>query len=476
MSNPAEISATNKTAKDDLEGLGKVDSLVKISSTNTVAHDAVFGSLTEDGPNYRNVGWIGTSVLMMKTQIGLGVLSIPATFNVLGLIPGVLCLLAIAIITTWSNYMVGAFKLKHPEVYGIDDASRIMFGAVGREILSAGFSLYLIFAAGSGMLGISIGFNAISTHGTCTAVFVAVAAIGVMCLASIRTLDRLSWIAWVGLVSLLVAIFMVTIGVGVQDHPDAAPPGPWSSDFKLVGNPSFTAAASAISMFVLSYAGTPFFFPIVSEMRNPRHYTKALVLCQIVVTITYVTIGIVVYYYCGSYVASPALGSAGKLIKKIAYGIALPGLFASSTLAIHLVSKHFFVRFLRGSRHLVANSLTHWGTWIGCIFTCATISYCIASGIPVFGPLIGFIGALLGTLQCFQPMGCMWLYDNWSEGKENGRPIRWTLMVCWSVFVIISGTFLMIAGTYGSVLEIIAALEADGASGSWSCVDNSNSV
>ncbi|RSL57567.1 hypothetical protein CEP54_008183 [Fusarium duplospermum] len=226
MSNPAEISAANKTAKDDLEGLGKVDFLVKVSSTNTVAHDAVFGSLTEDGPNYRNVEWIGTSVLMMKTQIGLGVLSIPAAFNVLGLIPGVLCLLAIAIITTWSNYMVGAFKLKHPEVYGIDDASRIMFGVVGREILSAGFSLYLIFAAGSGMLGISIGFNAISTHGTCTAVFVAVAAVGVMCLASIRTLDRLSWIAWVGLVSLLVAIFMVTIGVGVQDHPDAAPPGP----------------------------------------------------------------------------------------------------------------------------------------------------------------------------------------------------------------------------------------------------------
>lgn len=55
MSNPAEISAANKTAKDDLEGLGKVDSLVKVSSTNTVAHDAVFGSLTEDGPNYRNV-------------------------------------------------------------------------------------------------------------------------------------------------------------------------------------------------------------------------------------------------------------------------------------------------------------------------------------------------------------------------------------------------------------------------------------
>jgi amino acid permease len=207
------------------------------------------------------------------------------------------------------------------------------------------------------MLGISIGLNAISTHGTCTAIFVAVAAIGVIILSSIRTLERLSWIAWVGLVTLLVSgrhhhlylpvmwyltavVFMVTISVGVQDRPDAAPPGLWSSDWKLVGNPSFAAAASAISMFVLSYAGTPFFFPIVSEMRNPRHYMKALMLCQVVVTITYVTIGVVLYYYCGSYVASPALGSAGKLIKKISYGIGLPGLFASTTLAIHVSNRH----------------------------------------------------------------------------------------------------------------------------------------
>ncbi|KAF4332922.1 amino acid transporter [Fusarium beomiforme] len=410
MSYPPEQVEEAMKKYDDRD-LVQSPSLGPIETANTVTHDAVFGTITQDGPNYRNVGWIGTSVLMMKTQIGLGVLSIPAAFNTLGLIPGVICLLLVAIITTWSNYIVGVFKVNHPEVYGIDDASKLMFGTIGREVLAAGFSLF----------------------------------------------------------------FMVTISVGVQDRPDAAPPGPWSSDWKLVGEPSFAAAASAISMFVLSYAATPFFFPIVSEMRDPRHYTKALMLCQVIVTITYVTVSIVLYYYCGSYVASPALGSAGKLIKKIAYGFALPGLFASTTLAIHLVGKHFFVRFLRGSRHLTSNTFTHWVTWFGCICGCAIISYCIASGIPVFGPLIGLIGALLGTLQCFQPMGCMWLYDNWSKGKENVSA-KWLSMVCWSLFVIISGTFLMIAGTYGSVIGIIDALKADGASGPWSCVDNSNSA
>ena len=43
---------------------------------------------------------------MMKKQIGLGVLSILLVFDTLGMIPGVICILAIAIITTCSDYNV----------------------------------------------------------------------------------------------------------------------------------------------------------------------------------------------------------------------------------------------------------------------------------------------------------------------------------------------------------------------------------
>lgn len=160
---------------------------------------------------------------MMKTQIGLGVLSIPAVFDVLGVIPGIICLIIIAIITTWSDYMVGVFKLRHRSVYGIDDTGYLMFGRVGREVFGAAFvlckkhkcliegntyaddSTVWIFVAGAGMLGISIGLNAVSSHGACTAVFVAVAAIIGFCLSSIQTLSKISWLAWVGLICILTA-------------------------------------------------------------------------------------------------------------------------------------------------------------------------------------------------------------------------------------------------------------------------------
>ncbi|KAF5679909.1 neutral amino acid permease [Fusarium heterosporum] len=452
---------------------------VQVVGTAAVAHDAVFGNITEDGPNYRSVGWLGTSALMMKTQIGLGILSIPSAFHTLGIIPGIICLITIAVITTWSDYVVGTFKLNHREVYGIDDAGGILFGRIGREVLGIGFALFTIFTSASGILGISISFNALSTHGTCTATFVAIAALIVFLCSSIRTLGRMSWLAWVGVISLMAAVYLVTIAVGIQDRPSAAPKieldHDWKSDYKLYNRPGFADAMTAISTIIFAYAGTPLFFPIAAEMRDPRHYTKAMMLCQSVATFTYIVVGIVIYYYCGSYVASPALGSAGKTIKQVAYGLTLPGLIAGATINAHVTGKYAFVRILRGSRHLTANTFVHWAAWLGLTFTTSLVAYIIASAIPVFGSLVSLVGALLGTLQTFQPYGCFWLYDNWAMGIHE-RSLNWILMVTWSIFVIVSGTFLMIAGTYGSVLGIIDSNKTSGGSSAWSCADNSNSV
>lgn len=71
-------------------------------------------------------------------------------------------------------------------------------------------------------------------------------------------------------------------------------------------------------------------------------------------TLTYVVIGSVVYGYCGSYVASPALGSAGGTLKKVCYGIALPGLIVSTALFIH-VSSHGPVEIETPSKRLVTD-------------------------------------------------------------------------------------------------------------------------
>lgn len=67
-----------------------------------------------------------------------------------------------------------------------------------------------IFVAGSGMLGISIGLNAVSDHAVCTAVYVVIAFIVSFVLGSIQTLGRISWIAWVGLTCILTSSMHLT--------------------------------------------------------------------------------------------------------------------------------------------------------------------------------------------------------------------------------------------------------------------------
>lgn len=137
-------------------------------------------------------------------------------------------------------------------------------------------------------------------------------------------------------------------------------------------------------------------------------------------------------------------------------------------------AKYIFVRMMRGSKHLNNNSYIHWMTWIGSTLGVTILAYIIASAIPVFGGLVSLTGALLGTLLSFQPYGFMWLYDNWTNGKSSPT-LSWRLMVAWCGFVIVSGTFLMIAGTYGAVVDIANSYSASGGSSAWSCADNSNS-
>lgn len=88
----------------------------------------------------------------------------------------------------------------------MDDAGYLMFGKIGRLVFGFAFtpcesrfkrfsfseltSIDWIFVAGSGILGISIGLNAVSSHALCTAGFVAIAAFIGFSLSSIRTLGK----------------------------------------------------------------------------------------------------------------------------------------------------------------------------------------------------------------------------------------------------------------------------------------------
>ncbi|TYJ58994.1 hypothetical protein B9479_000433 [Cryptococcus floricola] len=479
-----EKKSVNDNAPKDVESQGDLSTVVSAASGSGNLEgepvvDAVWGTLEEGAPSYRSLGWMRASVLLVKVQIGLGVLSIPAALDSLGFVPAILLIIAACAIISWANYIVGVFKLHHPEVYTLADVGQIMFGPIGREIFGFFYWIQLVAVAGAGLIACSVAFNAMSEHGTCTIVFVVVAAVINILVSSIQTLHKISWMGWVGLICILSSIITLTIAVGVQDRPSAAPQtGLWDKEIKVVNNPGFISGIATMSNIFFSFAGTPGFFNVISEMKNPKDYNKAMSTCMVFVLSCYLILGCTIYHFCGQYIASPALGSAGPLMKKVTYGLALPGLIMSCVLNTHFPAKYVFVRVMRNSRHMSANTITHHVAWLACVIGSCAISFVIAEGIPVFSDLISLIGALIATPNCIIFEGMMFIYDLRVNPEKYPNRQKWwhklMQVMNWAVMIGF-GLFATVAGTYAAAITIKNDAASGTSSGSFSCADNSSS-
>lgn len=93
---------------------------------------------------------------------------------------------------------------------------------------------------------------------------------------------------------------------------------------------------SALSMLVFSMSGLPSFFTVHTEMKEPKHYNRAMFASLIAVFTIYTGVAVPVYIFCGSHVSSPALGSAGSYFKIVCYSIALLGLCVTACLICHV--------------------------------------------------------------------------------------------------------------------------------------------
>jgi len=105
---------------------------------------------------------------------------------------------------------------------------------------------------------------------------------------------------------------------------------------------SFPKAFLSVTNIVFAYAGHVAFFSFISELKDPKQFPRALYTLQAIDTIMYIVVGVVVYRYGGMNVSSPALGSTGPTVRKVAYGIALPTVSWPSYVDIHLT---MIVRF-----------------------------------------------------------------------------------------------------------------------------------
>ncbi|KAK0365218.1 hypothetical protein LTR94_007768 [Friedmanniomyces endolithicus] len=276
--------------------------------------------LTDNGVDFRTVSWQRATIIFLKIQFAMSILSVPGSMAVLGAVGGALSIVGWDILNTY-------FRNRHPECHTLADMCAELWGRAGRELVGAQLLIGQILITAGGIVSVSTAFNALSDHGACTVVFSFVAAALITIFSSIRTFSRLGWLTWIGFSTFFIAVFVFVVAVTQQKRPAAAPQtGLFELGWTAIAYPGFVAGITATANLFIFSSGSSMYLPVISEMRRPQDYRKAAILTGFLICAMYLSFSLVIYRWCGIWIATPAFGSAGTLFKKISYGLALPGL------------------------------------------------------------------------------------------------------------------------------------------------------
>ncbi|UPK92788.1 hypothetical protein LCI18_003723 [Fusarium solani-melongenae] len=404
---------------------------------------------TEDGVQFRTV------------QFAMSILSVPGALTTLGAVGGALSIVGWQTLNTYTAVILGEFRSRHPECHTLADMCGRLWGRAGKELVGLQILVAQVLISAAGIVSISTAFNAVSDHGACTVIFTLVSTILITAFSSVRTFSRLGWLTWIGFFTFFVAVFIFVVAVTQQDRPVMAPQ---TGDFDLgwiaVAHPTFIAGITASANIFISNSGSSMYLPIISEMRRPEHYRKAVLVTGVLVLAMYLSFSLVIYRWCGVWLATPAFGT-------------LPGLIIGVGIYQHVAAKYVFVHILRDSYHLQENTTIHWATWVGTNLVLGILAFIVAEAVPILNYLLGLAGAV-----CFAPFSLLfpallWMQDVGSYRKGS----IWNKAAYYlHILLALVGLFMVVAGTYSVVVSIRDAYQSGLITKVFNCADNSRTI
>ncbi|MCJ1364240.1 hypothetical protein MMC16_003349 [Acarospora aff. strigata] len=410
---------------------------------------------------YKTLSWEMVAVLMIAEIVSNGMLSLPSSLAVVGIVPGVILIVFLGVFATYTSYLLIQFKLNHPEVHNMGDAGFILFGRFGRELLSFGTIVFAVFATGGQLLAGQIALASLSGSKLCLMLYTGIFAVPTLLFALPRTLDRLTWLSVASVICIIVAGIVGMVGAGINPVEGRT--------ISATVPTSFVTAFLSITNPVFSYAGHFMFFILVSEMRYSETAMKAAYSLQAFATIFYVVFAVVMYIYIGETVASPAFSSLPPNWQKAAYGIAIPNFLIAGSLYSHTAAKLLFIRFFRGTNDLHSHTVLGWTSWILLVLLMNGAAFVLAIAVPIFSYLIGIAAALFASWYTYGLAGAFWLYDSYH--LQGGRQAwsRYWVKTTLNVLTLLAGAFICVAGTYVTIKLIVDAYHNGSVGKPFSC-------
>lgn len=427
------------------------------------------------GKSFRTMGRKNTSFVLITNQVGIGILSLPGIIKTLGVVPGVIAIVGIGLLSTYTAYELLQFYRKYPTVLNVVDMARIVGGRPLEVIVAISLMINLIFTCSSATVTLSIALNTMSEHAICTAGWIGLSALfcWISCLP--RTFKVVARAGIPATISILGAVLIVMISLGFND-PQGAPPKGFDKEIQIIGYPTFREGLSACLNVCYAYAGNIGFVSYMAEMKDPsRDFVPALVVMQVFSIPLYVIVAVVIYCLAGQYTTSPSLGSAPPLPAKVAYGVVLPCLICTGMVFGHTGIKYLYVfvmKKLKMTDRMTDNSIKSWGVWtlLATVFWLA--AFLVANVIPVFDSILNISSATFIAWFTFGISSVFWFHLNRGRMLDGWKKTSLTVI---NALIILQSLFMNGAGLWAAITGLLDIFNNDEGEikGVFTCADNS---
>ncbi|KAJ5948235.1 N amino acid transport system protein [Penicillium verhagenii] len=452
----------NKKEADDQIGAEPVSDMMMDSDINDREKQIYHGGMEK----FSRLGWKRLTIVLIVEAVALGSLSIPSTFATLGMVAGVICCVGIGLIAVYTSYIIGQVKVKFPHISNYPEAGRQMFGRWGYEILYIMLCLELLLSAGSHCLTGTIAFTNITDSNICAVIFGVVSAVILLIFAIPPSFSEMAILGYVDFASVILAIGITIIGTGVEasNSTGGLAAVDWSAWPKE--GLTFAEAFIALSNIIFAYSFALCQFSFMDEMHTPTDFPKSIWTLGLAEIFIYTLTGALCYAFIGQDVQSPALLSAGSLLSRIAFGVALPVIFISGSINTVVLGRLIHGRIFEGSTTRFINTKMGWITWLAVVTILTILEFVVAEVIPFFDDLLSVISSLFVSGFTFYFPAIMWFMFIRKGSLFTPKNMAMALL---NGLIFAIGLIVLVAGTYASVVDIINSYKEGTVGGVFSC-------
>ncbi|EEU41331.1 uncharacterized protein NECHADRAFT_45979 [Fusarium vanettenii 77-13-4] len=430
---------------------------------------------SQGGKNFRTLKRWDTIFILFANQIGLGILSLPSTLMTLGIVPGLIALIGIGVLSWYTAYELLQYYRLHPQVVNVVEMTRFVGGPWLEGVAGVMMMIQVIFVAASAIVTLSIALNTISSHATCTVVFIFVACAACFLLCLPRTTKFVSNLGVPNAVSVLAASILVMISLGIKGPRQVDSIDDWHRDIVVIGHPSFRDGLNACLKIVFAYAANLSFVGYMAEMKDPiKDFKFCLAFLEGSCITLYSAFAIIFYCLGAEYTTSPILGATSSTPAKAAYGVVLPAIYSTGLAYGHIGAKYIFVNVMRwmGAVHEVtSDTVRSWSVWLTSVVVFWIIVFILSNAIPIFDSILSITSATTISWFTYGFSAVFWFHMNWNNLFRDWKKICLTLL---NAFLIIISLFMNAAGLWASITELLDLFNADDSSirGVFSCGSN----